>query len=160
LNCEGWMSASSQKWSALFGSLGVFMIASAMYWRLAPVDGSKDLGLWMSLAPWLLALAGAGLAYAFKFLTLLRVIKIGRSGMASDQKARLSKLTGPMIVVLGLLVFGAALGFAAPMFDGRFGIGGSGLAWPVYLTGYALWMATLPAAVLARLYEIKVLSLV
>ncbi|CAL1691941.1 hypothetical protein MMB232_02096 [Brevundimonas subvibrioides] len=154
------MSAASQKWSALFGSLGVFMIASALYWRLAPVDGSEDLGLWVSLAPWLLAIAGGGLAYAFKFLTLLRIIKIGRSGMASEQKTRLSKLTGPMIGMLGLLVVGAALGFAAPLFDGGFGIGGSRLAWPVYLTGYALWMATLPMAVLARLYEIKVLSVV
>ena len=152
------MSAASQKWSALFGSLGVFMIASALYWRLAPVDGSEDLGLWISLAPWLLALTGAGLAYGFKFLTLLRVIKVGRSGMASNQKTRLSQLTGPMVGMLALLVFGAALGFAAPLFDGRFGIGGSGLVWPVYLIGYAFLVAMLPAAVLARLYEIKVLS--
>jgi len=154
------MSATDQKLSALFGSLGVFLIASALYWRLATVIGSEEYGLWLSLAPLVLALAGVGLAYAFKFLTLLRLIKVGRSGMASDQKARLSRLTGPMIGMLGLLVFGAALGFAAPLFDGRFGFGGNGLAWAVFLTGYAFWVATLPVAVLARLFEIKVLSTV
>lgn len=148
------MSTASQRWSTLFGSLGVFMIASALYWRLAPVDGSTDLGLWVSLASWILAAVGGSLAYVFKFLTLMRVIKAGRSGLGSDQKTRLSRLTGPTIGMLGLLVAGAALGFAAPLFDGRFG------AWPAFLTGYACWVATLPVAVLARLYEIKVLSAV
>lgn len=152
------MTADKQRRAAVLGGIALFMVAGAIFSRVAPSssDASVLIGTgWMTTIAFLIGLV---LLFRSGFVGLLATVRAGRKNASAFQKTQLSKLMGHAIGLLSLIVLSGALVLAAHLADGRFGWGSKEVAWVVYLAGFLLLAIASLLGTLARFREIEILS--
>ena len=152
------MTKGRQRRAAVLGGIGLFMIAGAIWCRVAPSDPNASAPLWVDLLPVMTFLIGLVLFLQSGFNELLKIVKEARKSATDMQKAQLRGLTRLGAGLLALIVLAGVFVFSARLADGRFGWGSTGLAWAVYLTGFVLLATASLLGTWARFREIEILS--
>lgn len=152
------MTEGRQRRAAVLGGIGLFMMAGAIWFRVAPSDSNASAPLWADVLPVMIFLIGLVLFLQSGFIELLKIVKEGRKSATEMQVAQLRGLNRLGVGLLALIVLAGVFVFSARMADGRLGWGSTGLAWAVHLTGFVLLATASLLGTWARFREIEILS--